>query len=407
MRKIFQLIGCTLFLVTINCSGISNPIEAAPASPLPAQISTSSPTVPGIATKTLPLAVETHSDTGTLRLTGLMLTARATHTATLLPDGSVLIAGGFANGDDSYSDRAERYQPATGKFVETGKMSIRRCCHTATRLLDGRALIAGGFNGDYLSNAEIYDPASGLFTPTDALTTPRMDHTAVLLDDGKVLLVGGVGTGWTFLDSAEIYDPATGSFTPTGGMSVPRESHTLTKLLDGGVLVTGGHQGRHATLQIYASAEIYDPATGAFTPTGSMSVRRHKHDAVRLPDGGVLVTGGSDEQDDLGAYTSAEVYDPVRASFRPVGAMPVIRYKHIGTSLLLHNGKILIAGGARNAVVYDPVGNLFSLVPGDLGTAALSRLFSTATLLDDGSVLIAGGYGLGQPVSASTWIYTP
>jgi hypothetical protein len=336
-----------------------------------------------------------------------MHSARATHTATLLPDGSLLIAGGFGNGENSYSDRAERYLPTTGEFVDAGQMAIRRCCHSATRLLDGRVLIAGGFNGDYLSNAEIYDLASDSFTPTGSLTTSRMDHTAVLLDDGRVLLVGGVGTGWTFLASAEIYDPATGSFAPTGSMSVPRESHTLTKLSDGRVLVTGGHQGRHAALQIYASAEIYDPATGAFTPTGGMGVRRHKHDAVLLADGRVLVTGGSDEQDDLGAYSSAEMYDPASASFSPVGDMPGIRYKHIGTSLLLENGKVLIAGGARNAILYDPAGSLFSLVPGDLGTTDLSRLFSTATLLDDGSVLIAGGYGLGQAVSASAWIYTP
>jgi hypothetical protein len=336
-----------------------------------------------------------------------MRNARAAYTATLLPDGSVLIAGGFGNGDDSYSDRAERYLPATGEFVDAGQLAIRRCCQTATRLLDGRVLITGGFNGDYLSNTEVYDPANGRFTPTGSLTTPRMDHTAVLLDDGRVLLVGGVGTGWTFLASAEIYDPASGTFTPTGSMSAPRESHTLTKLLDGRVLVTGGHQGQHAALQIFASAEIYDPATGTFTPTGSMGVRRHKHDAVLLADGHVLVTGGSDEQDDLGAYRSTEMYDPARGSFSPAGDMPGIRYKHIGTSLLLENGKVLIAGGARNAVLYDPVRELFSLVPGDLGSADLSRLFSTATLLDDGRVLIAGGYGLNQPVSASAWLYTP
>jgi hypothetical protein len=138
-----------------------------------------------------------------------------------------------------------------------------------------------------------------------------------------------------------------------------------------------------------------------------MTVRRHKHDAVLLPDGRVLITGGSDERDDLDAYTSAEIYDPSTGVFSSAGDMPAIRYKHIGTSVLLDNGNVLIAGGARNAVIYDPLRRSFSPVPGALGSAALSRLFSTATLLLNGNVLITGGYGLGQNVSAQAWLYTP
>jgi hypothetical protein len=336
-----------------------------------------------------------------------MLTGRAAHAATLLPDGKVLITGGFGQGDNGYTDTAELYDPATGTFVFTGKMTVKRCCHTATLLPDGRVLVAGGFNGSYLSSAEIYDPASGQFTPTGPLTAARMDHVAALLDNGKVLLAGGVGTGWTFLASTELYDPATGAFAPTGGMAVARESHTITELQDGRVLITGGHQGRQSAIIIYDSAEIYDPAAGVFTPTGHMTVRRHKHDAVLLSDGRVLISGGSDERDDQGAYTSAESYDPLTGLFSVTGNMPTVRYKHIGTSLLLKNGKVLIAGGARHAVVYDSPSNTFSIVPGDMGTATLSRLFSTATLLQNGSVLITGGYGLGQNVSAQAWIYSP
>jgi hypothetical protein len=234
-----------------------------------------------------------------------------------------------------------------------------------------------------------------------------MDHVAVLLDSGKVLLAGGVGTGWTFLASAELYDPDSGTFSATGEMSVPRESHSVTKLMDGRVLITGGHQGRHAAITIYDSAEIYDPQTGHFTLTGLMTVRRHKHDAVLLADGRVLITGGSDERDDQGAYSSAEIYDPASGAFTLTADMPSVRYKHIGTSLLLPNGNALIAGGGRNAVIYDPLRNTFSVVPGVLGTATLSRLFSTATLLQDGSVLIAGGYGVGEDVSAGAWVYNP
>jgi hypothetical protein len=332
---------------------------------------------------------------------------RAAHAATLLDNGQVLVTGGFGQGSNTDTDTAELYDPASGDFGFTGKMAMRRCCHTATKLSDGRVLIAGGFNGDYLADAELYDPRTGNFTPTGSLTTPRMDHVAVMLDNGKVLLVGGVGTGWTFLASAELYDPATGAFTRTGNMTVARESHTITKLQNGQVLITGGHRGRHAALIIYASAELYDPVSGTFTPAGDMHMRRHKHDAVLLVDGRVLITGGSDERDDQDAYASAEIYSPATGAFSLAPDMPTVRYKHIGTSLLLKNGNVLIAGGARNAVIYDSKRNVFSVVPGDLGTATLSRLFATATLLPDGNVLITGGYGLGQNVSAQAWIYNP
>ena len=286
-------------------------------------------------------------------------------------------------------------------------MAVRRCCHTATLLPDGRVLIAGEFNGAYLKGAEIYNPKTSTFTPTGDLTMPRMDHVAALLDNGKVLLAGGVGEGWIFLGSAELYDPATGLFTPTGAMRVPRESHSVTKLQDGRVLITGGHQGRHADIVIYSSAEIYDPATGSFTQTGEMNVPRHKHDAVLLGDGKVLISGGSDEHDDLNAYLSTEIFDPSQGKFRLAADMPGIRYKHIGTSLLLPDGDALLAGGAKNAAVYNPRSNLFSIVPGEMGTAPLSRLFSTASLLQNGSVLITGGYGLSQGVSAKAWLYNP
>ena len=361
-------------------------------------------TIIACATTVAPTAA---ADPGGIHPARRMHLERAAHTATLLPNGLTLFAGGFGQGDNSYTDSAELYDPATGEFTLTGKMAVGRCCHTATRLPDGRVLIAGGFNGRYLSTAELFDPATGTFAPTGPLNSGRMDQMAVLLDDGKVLLVGGVGTGWTFLSSAEIYDPATGRFAPTGGMAVARESHTLTKLADGRVLTTGGHRGRHSSIVIYDSAEVYDPRKAVFTPAGRMTLRRHKHDAVLLPDGKVLVSGGSNERDNEEAYSSAEIYDPTTGAFTGGGRMATVRYKHIGTSVLLKNGEVLIAGGARNAALYDPRRGKFSTVPGNLGTATLSRLFSTATLLPNGSVLIAGGYGIGQNVSPEAWIYTP
>jgi len=333
-----------------------------------------------------------------------MSTARSAHTATLLRNDKVLITGGF--GSSTFAT-AEIYDPHSKAFTPAGTMNVARAAHTSTLLPDGKVLIAGGYNGAYLASAEIYDPASGVFSPTGQMTMARSDHVAVLLDNGKVLLVGGVGTGWTFLATAELYDPATGAFTATGSMATPRESHTITFLNNGKVLITGGHKDRQSAITIYSSAELYDPATGMFTATGKMTIRRHKHDAVALADGRVLITGGSDERDDRGAYASAEIYNPVNGAFVTIGNMPVIRYKHEGTSILLPNGKALLAGGASNAVIYDPQSNIFSVVAGSLGTNRLSRLFSTATLLSTGEVLITGGYGVGQNVSAGAWIYRP
>jgi Galactose oxidase, central domain len=284
-------------------------------------------------------------------------------------------------------------------------MHVQRCCHTATLLPNGTVLIAGGFNGAYLASVELYDPATGQFTPTGSLTTARHDHIAVLLQNGTVLSAGGVGEGWSFLASAEIYTPATGRFTPTGSMMMPREAQTMTVLPDGRVLVAGGHQGRHAAITIYRSAELYDPATATFSATGNMSAKRHKHDAVLLANGRVLISGGSDERDDLGAYASTEQYDPAAGTFSASAAMPAPRYKHRGTSVVLRNGMVLIAGGAQHAVLYNPVTDRFDTVAGDLGPARFSRLFATATLLSSGDVLITGGYGLNQRTSAQAWLY--
>jgi hypothetical protein len=355
----------------------------------------------------VPLLVVAAGGVGSIRPVGAMHAQRAAHAAAALPDGRVLVVGGFGQGENGYTATAELYNPPTAAFALTGPMAVPRCCQTATTLPDGRVLVAGGFNGSYLATAELYDPATGRFTPTGSLTTPRMDHVAVLLDDGRVLLAGGVGTGWTFLASAELYDPATGTFTRTGDMTAARESHTGTRLSDGRVLITGGHRGRHSAIVIYDGAELYDPRTGTFAATGSMTVRRHKHDAVLLADGRVLVTGGSDERDDAAAYASAETYDPATGTFTTIGDMPTVRYKHVGTSVLLLNGDVLLAGGARNAVLYDPRRNRFSTVAGELGTGMLSRLFATATRLRDGSVLITGGYGVGENVSDRAWLYRP
>lgn len=332
---------------------------------------------------------------------GEMRIARAAHTATTLRDGKVLIAGGF--GDDRKAiDRVEIFDPASNTFSDGGRMLTGRMSHTATLLRDGRVLIAGGYNGDYLDSVEIYDPAAGNFKPTAKMTIPRSGHVAVPLSDGKVLIAGGVGTGWTFLAAAEIFDPATGSFSRTGEMNLERESHTATLLNDGRVLITGGHRGRRSAIVIYTEAEIYDPRSGKFSATGSLGIRRHKHDAVLLADGRVLIVGGSDERDSRGAYTSVEVFDPKTSRFLPVGDMRKGRYKLQGTSIRLEDGRVLVAGGSDRMEIFDPQSNSFSLVPGDLGA---TRLFATGATLPGGRVLIAGGYDDRIRVSNDARIY--
>ncbi len=331
-----------------------------------------------------------------------MSAKRAAHTATLLNNGKVLMAGGFVAGGGSLPS-AELFDPARNTFTPAGNMTVPRASHTATLLPDGKVLIAGGYNGTYLNTSEIYDPAANRFTPAARLVTARSEHAAVVLNDGQILIAGGVGMGWTFLKDSELYDPVKGSFALTGSMSVPRESHTATLLSDGKVLITGGHKDRRANITIYRSSEIYDPAKRRFTATGDLTIRRHKHGATRLADGRVLIIGGSDERDGDGAYRNAELYDPVKGAFTAVkNAMNAARYKLQGTAILLNDGKVLIAGGSDRAEVFDPKTNRFTVSNGEMGSL---RLFSTATLLKSGNVLIAGGYHDGMNVSDSAWLY--
>jgi N-acetylneuraminic acid mutarotase len=331
-----------------------------------------------------------------------MTAQRAAHTATLLGNGKVLIAGGFVGNGGGLSS-AEVFDPTTNAFASAENLTVARAGHTATPLPNGKVLISGGYNGDYLNSAEVYDPATNRFVSIGRMVTARSGHVATLLNDGKVLLVGGVGTGWTFLSDAELFDPQTDTFTATGGMMTARESHTATLLKDGKVLITGGHKGRRSAITIYTSAEIYNPKNRTFTAAGDLTVKRHKHDATLLADGRVLIVGGSDERDGDGAYRNAEVFNPTNGTFAAVkNNMNAARYKLQGTAILLPNGKVLIAGGANRAEVFDPATNSFSYASGDMGT---KRLFATATLLKNGQVLITGGYTDGIIVSANAWVY--
>lgn len=289
--------------------------------------------------------------TGSFTQTGSMNNARDDHTATLLPDGKVLIAGGAIYGWPVH-DTAEIYDPSTGNFTSIGTMTIKRAWHTATLLLNGKVLIVGGFTGFANTNtAELYDPTKGTFTPTGSMNSERSGHTATLLPNGKVLIAAGGGGASGFLSTAEIYDPATEVFTQTGSMSISRDEHTATLLPDGKVLIIGGWGGDIPFGTALSTAELYDPATGTFLLTGSMNNVRRAHTATLLPNGKVLVTGGDTQPYRAGTLNTAEMYDPDTGTFTPTGNMGFARTAH--TATLLPNNKVLIAGGCEG--MYCPI----------------------------------------------------
>lgn len=329
---------------------------------------------------------------------GSMGTPRYGHTATLLPSGKVLVAGGYSGSDPVAS--AELYDPASGTWTATGSMAFARGGHTATLLHTGKVLVAGcavGPGGAGLGSAELYDPASGTWTDTGDMVGPRcLDFTATLLPDGRVLVVGGrvlvAGSRANpIVATAELYDPMTGTWTATGSMGTPRYDHAAALLPDGKVLVAGGADHPGAGCCYLATAELYDPGTGSWTPTARMVMPNGHNAAVLLADGRVLV----------GGYT--QVYDTVTGSWtvgnQGAGGQPMV---------LLPDGR-LFAFGNGSVELYDAGTGSWAAAVGK-GTPRYRDEF-TATLLLDGRVLVAGGFsdnsnGAGS-VLASAELYDP
>ena len=322
-----------------------------------------------------------------IRQVATLHAARAAHTATTLRSGEVLVVGGMADGGASLGS-VELFDPARNTVRDLPALRDARAGHTATLLPDGRVLVAGGYNGDYLASVEIYDPATKRFHEASPLLEGRSGQTATLLPNGRILFAGGVGRGWTFLRSAELYDPATQRSEVVGEMSVPRESHTATPLADGRVLVVGGHSGRRSQMQVYATAEVYTPSTKRFEPAGMLGTARHKHDAIGMADGRVLVIGGADRTDRT-YFRTTEIYDPRAGAFTPGPSLVNERYKIASTSTLLPNGSVLIAGGASVAEIIDANARRAYPIPGSLPAA---YRFAATALLPNGDVIILGGY---------------
>jgi hypothetical protein len=350
---------------------------------------------------------------GTFGPTGSMTIPRVSHTATLLTNGKVLIAGGIQTvSNPGYSElvtaTAELYDPATGAFTPTGSMSIGVYNHTATLLADGRVLITGGsiqapqFGTMPTNTAEIYDPATGSFSPITPMIYDHACQQALLLNSGQVLVVGGSDANSAGAGLPELFNPRTASFSPAGSFSVPTANTcagaVATVLTDGKVLlVSEGGTG-----------QIYDPTTQTFTPTAG-GVGGGYNDGLPmvtlLADGAVLVAGG---YEDSGVIKVAFTFDETSGLFTRTGNMST--GYDASTATLLTDGSVLLAGTCAGGIspasdsdVYDPASRTFSHL-----SMATPRCWHTATLLNNGQVLVAGGFTQNQYVTtASAELYHP
>lgn len=329
---------------------------------------------------------------------------RSHHQTAVLADESIILVGGSGNA-------VQRYRPSTGQFEALNAvLSTRRYVHTATALRNGRVLVLGGETSASPSSsaltdvAELYEPVAGPFATLPArMLQRRGDHTATLLSNGNVLIAGGMASGGARpvgTASTEVYSRAAGTFSAGPTMPEARDNHTATVMQDGRVLIVGGQAGCSATsCARLDTALIYSPATNAITATGHLTHARDGHTATVLLDGRVLIAGGSNPAADplvAEEIASMEIYDPETGMFTPAADMRIPRRSH--TATLLNDGRVLLAGGSSLLGAVSARTEIFDPVTGTTAEGPLMsspRIFHSAHLLPNGKVLIAGGLGQG------------
>lgn len=334
--------------------------------------------------------------TGTWASTGSMAITRYGHTATLLLNGKVLVAGGFATTGGAYTE-SELYDPVAGTWTVAGPLVAgSQGAHTATLLPNGKVLVAGGEdgNGHSLSTAQLFDPATGQWTPAGSMTSPRYGHVAILLPSGVVLVAGGInsqaGPSITYLSSAEEYDPVAGTWTPVNHMNSVRYAASATLLPNGNILVAGGAT---ANITFVSTTEIYNPSANSWTYAATMAASREDPMTTLLPSGRVLVAGGSANSGNL---AESELYDYAAGSWTQAGSVTNVPQGYVNTTTLLPNGHALVIGDDTSAVFNPATASWTSAV--SLTTSRYQH--HTATLLPTGKVLVTGGYG-----TSSTELY--
>ena len=357
----------------------------------------------------LPSLISKGETSGTWGSTGSMATARYAFSGVQLRNGKVLVAGGIG-ATSTVLATAELYDPLTGAWTPTGSMKKARAYYTATLLPNGRVLVAGGCTSNNCSaatnTAEIYDPATGTWRAAGKMSALRYFFAATPLQNGSVLVEGGCNQGncTTVTATAELYNPRTHQWTPTGSMHTARDYHTATLLASGGVLVTGGYTIQGAS----NSVEMYDPVSGTWSTMTGMLFGRALHSATALSDGRVIVAGGN-----VGYLPSnlTEVYNPVSNTWSPSGNLNTKRSQQ--SAILLRTGEPMVAGGysytrpyyfnVASCELYDAATNSWTLTA-DM-TAARNSF--ALVLLSDGQVLGVGGLSQGSAILSSADLYTP
>lgn len=363
------------------------------------------------------------------------------HSATLLPDGRVLVITGTWGGMDGATvGSAELWDPVEGSSTPTGPPVTSRPHATATLLSDGRVLVVGGYGGwaypsTALATAELWDAERDTFREAGSLAEPRVRHTATRLQDGRVLVIGGIGPDGQ-LASAEVWDPAMENFSSAGSLATTRSGHTATLLADGRVLVLGGRTANDDGLPSFVTAaELWDPSTESFTPAGELVQPRAGHTATLITDGRVLVVGGyigsgySSSLDEEGRHVvlhapadlleghlaSAEVWDPANVAFSATGGMSEPRTGH--TATLLTDGRVAVVGGAGIRVggealfveerasveLWDPATGTFAAGR----QLASPRQSHSAILVSNGQLLIVGGRRGASVFDSSVEVWGP